>query len=288
MKKPRLIEFKISDRQRQGNSGFSLFILIAYTGEHVRIRDSGMNRLVKEDYIPLNSSPLGDHHKLCLVLCSGQGLIRTALFGVNGKKGGALRALIQPFAFCRGDFYYDPVKKLWRLKEGECLEVRNSFHLHLNKYYAALFWADLITGSHGGGGSSDFFRLTLEFLRRLDSEDGSYCAVIFLGFLWRYLEFEGIQPELNSCSRCGRTAPVNRSLCYGSEGQIVCSHCRVGELPVLSREARSFLNFHGSDHGSEISLGFEGRQNLASYLMSICKPHFRMKLDRNALDIILK
>lgn len=242
-----------------------------------------MNRLVKEDYIPLSSSPLGDNHRLCLILSSGQGLIRTAVFGVNGKKGGALRALIQPFSFCRGDLYYDPVKKLWRLKEGECLEMRDSFHLHLNKYYAALFWADLITGSHGGGGSSEFFHLTLEFLRRLEGEESALVGDLFLAYLWRYLEFEGIQPDLNACSRCGRRAPAGRALCYAAEGQIVCSRCRVGTLPVLSHEGRAFLN--SPERNS--SLSSEGRQNLSSYLISICKPHFRMKLDRDALKIIL-
>ncbi len=243
-----------------------------------------MNRLVKEDYIPLNSSPLGDNHKLTLVLSSGQGLIRTAVFGVNGKKGGALRSLIQPFSYCRGDLYYDPVKKLWRLKEGECLEMRDSFHLHLNKYYAALFWADLVTGSHGGGGSSDFFRLTLDFLRCLDREEESLTGELFLSYLWRYLEFEGIQPDLGSCSRCGRKAPSERALCYAADGQIVCSHCRVGTLPLLPREARDFLN-SGRD-GGPLTPG--GRQSLAAYLMSICKPHFRMKMDSTALKIILK
>ena len=247
------------------------------------MRDAGMNRLIKEDYIPLSSSPLGDNHKLCLILSSGQGLIRTAVFGVNGKKGGALRALIQPFSLCSGDFYYDPVKKLWRLKEGECLQVRDSFHQHLNKYYAALFWADLITGSHGGGGSRDFFRLTLEFLQRLDEEDQSLAGDLFLCYLWRYLEFEGIQPELDACSRCGRKAPAFRSLCYGADGQIVCSHCRIGILPVLSQEGRSFLS--SRDAGKPLSA--EGRQNLASYLMSICRLHFRMKLDQTALKIVL-
>jgi DNA repair protein RecO len=163
-----------------------------------------MNRLIKENYIPLKSSDMGENHKLVLILSAGQGLIRIAVFGVKGKKSGAQRALIQPYSLCRGDLYYDPVKKLWRLKEGECLESRDSFHTHLNKYYAALFWSDLIIQTYAGGGSQDFFNMSENLFRNLSNAEGAMVPGIFLRSLWDYLALEGIQPETNRCSRCGR------------------------------------------------------------------------------------
>lgn len=244
-----------------------------------------MNRHIKENYIPLKASDLGDSHKLVLVLTPEQGLIRVAIFGVKGKKGGAKRILIQPFSFCRGDFYYDPVKKLWRLDEGECLETRDSFHLHLNRYYAALFWADLIIQSHAGGGSRDFFLMSRNYFKELDEAEDSQISFIFLKTLWNYLEFEGIRPDLSSCSRCGRKAPQRKAVCYSIEGQTVCSDCRINTLPILSAEGRTLLE-SGFESCEDLSL--QTADELSSYLLSVLKSLFRIKMDKNSLKIILK
>ncbi|MDC7234890.1 MAG: DNA repair protein RecO [Spirochaetales bacterium] len=244
-----------------------------------------MNRHIKENYIPLKTSDLGENHKLVLVLTPEQGLIRTAVFGVKGKKGGSKRVLIQPFSLCRGDFYYDPVKKLWRLDEGECLESRDTYHQHLNRYYGALFWADLIIQSHAGGGSREFFQISADYFRALDTEESSRIPLIFLKTIWIYLGFEGIRPDLSACSRCGRKAPDTRAVCYSPEGQVICSDCRMHSLPVLSGPARDLLldNFQKA---AELSAGTA--QELASYLLSILKSLFRIRMDENSLKIILK
>ncbi|MBF9014898.1 MULTISPECIES: DNA repair protein RecO [unclassified Oceanispirochaeta] len=244
-----------------------------------------MNRHIKENYIPLKASDLGESHKLVLVLTPEQGLIRAAVFGAKGKKGGPKRILIQPFSLCRGDFYYDPVKKLWRLDEGESLESRDSFHLYLNRYYAALFWADLIIQSHAGGGSRDFFLMSRDYFKSLDDAEDTQIPRIFLKALWGYLEFEGIRPDLSTCSRCGRKAPARKAVCYSSEGQTVCSDCRMNTLPVLSARGRSMLE-SGFESGEELDP--HTAEELSSYLLSVLKSLFRIKMDKNSLKIILK
>lgn len=243
-----------------------------------------MNRHIKENYIPLKASDLGESHKLVLVLTPDQGLIRAAVFGAKGKKGGPKRILIQPFSLCRGDFYYDPVKKLWRLDEGESLESRDSFHLHLNRYYAALFWADLIIQSHAGGGSRDFFLMSRDYFKALDDAEEEQVAGIFLKALWNYLEYEGIRPDLSICSRCGRKAPGKKAICYSYEGQTVCSDCRINKLPVLSGKGRNILE-SGFKSGEELDP--QTTVELSSYLLSVFKSLFRMKMDTNSLKIIL-
>ena len=102
------------------------------------------------------SKALGDNHKLVLMLTASQGLISAAAFGAAGKKG-RLRQLIQPFSLCEGELYFDPVKKLWRLKDGSPLYEPASFHESLKKYYAAVFWSELIRKTHGGAGTAEFF-----------------------------------------------------------------------------------------------------------------------------------
>jgi len=247
-----------------------------------------MNRQIKENYIPLKSSDMGESHKLVLLLCEEQGLIRAAVFGAKGKKSGPMRALIQPFSLCRGDLYYDPVKKLWRLKEGECLKSRDSFHLNLNKYYASLFWADLVLQTYAGGGSQDFFRMSENLFSNLNEAEADQVPGIFLSALWDYLELEGIQPDTSSCSRCGRKAPEGKAVCYSPEGQVVCSRCRIGQLPLLSAPARTLLEM--SRTSERATLEFPDRQTLESlsnYIMTILQSMVRLKMDGISLKIIL-
>jgi len=251
-----------------------------------------MNRQIKENYIPLTSSDLGESHKLVLMLCEDQGLVRAAVFGAKGKKSGPMRALIQPFSLCRGDLYHDPVKKLWRLKEGECLKSRDGFHGSLNKYYAALFWSDLIIQTYAGGGSRDFFSMSDSLFSLLNDADAGEVPGIFLSALWEYLELEGIQPDTGGCSRCGRRAPVGQSVCYNDEGQVVCSRCRVGTLPLLTGSARSLLESGRPAEGTplRIASGLDGpgtMESLTGYIMTILQSIVRLKMDRNSLKIIL-
>ncbi|QEN09783.1 DNA repair protein RecO [Oceanispirochaeta crateris] len=246
-----------------------------------------MNRLIKENYIPLKASDLGENHKLVLILTPGQGLIRIAVFGVKGKKSGSQRALIQPFSLCRGDLYYDPVKKLWRLKEGECLESRDSFHAHLNKYYAALFWSDLIIQTYAGGGSRDFFNLSESLFRDLDQEAEALVPGLFLSSLWDYLALEGIQPETNRCSRCGRPAPANKAVCYSPEGMVVCSRCRIDRLPLLTAPAREFLESVIGKQGLP-EVDADTLESLTSYIMTILRTIVRLNMGQESLRIIFK
>ena len=178
---------------------------------------------------------------------------------------------------------------MWRLKEGECLESRDSFHSYLNKYYAALFWSDLIIQTYAGGGSLDFFNLTEKFFRSLDQADKSRIPGIFLSYLWDYLALEGIQPETDCCSRCGRPAPVSKAVCYTGEGLVVCSRCRIDSLPLLTASARSFLESVKSEDFMPHSVtDSESLDSLTSYIMSILKSMVRLKMDQNSLKIIFR
>lgn len=248
-----------------------------------------MKRLIKENYIPLKASDMGESHKLVLILTAEYGLIRVAVFGARGKKAGSQRALIQPFSLCRGDLYHDPVKKLWRLKEGECLESRESFHSHLNKYYAALFWADLIIQTYAGGGNQDFFHKSASLFRALNDAGEKEVPGIFLRAVWEYLEMEGIQPDTGFCSRCGRAAPPDKAVCYSPEGFVVCSRCRLSHLPLLSAPARKILEQRDSYSFTGFAdMNGDTSDSLAAYVLTILKSLVRLKMDQNSLKIILK
>ena len=240
-----------------------------------------MNRLIKDSYIPLGSRPLGDNHRSVHILTSQNGLIYAAAFGAGGKQS-RLRALIQPFSLCDGEFYFDPVKKLWRLKDGNCLEMRDSFHENLSKYYSALFWSELIRKTDGGAGTNDFFQLTQAFLQTMDRTEILNVPSVLAAGVWRFLELEGIRPDLNSCSRCGRTAPENKAVCYDTEGQVICSSCRLGTLPLLSAGGRSYLN----GNRDFPCLQFD-RVAIFDYLLSVLISSSGFRFDQAGMDIIL-
>ena len=134
--------------------------------------------------------------------------------------------MIQLFSLCEGEFYYDPVKKLWRLKDGSCLAMRDSFHENLNKYYAALFWSELARKTDGGAGLLIFFILPGPFWSHWDRSDNPGVPSVLISASWRFLDMEGVQPDLSSCARCGRAAPEYKAVCYDGEG-----HCGLFVLP---------------------------------------------------------
>ena len=75
----------------------------------------------------------------------------------------------------------------------------------------------------------------------MDRGESRQVPGLLIKALWTFLEMEGIRPDLGSCARCGRKAPADRAVCYDPEGHVVCSGCRIGDLPVLSARARAFL-----------------------------------------------
>ena len=240
-----------------------------------------MNRQIKDRYIPLKSRPLGDSHLTVLMLTAEQGLIYAAAFGAAGKQS-KLRPLIQPFSLCEGDLYFDPVKKLWRLKDGNCLVVRESFHQSLKKYYAALFWAELAVKTHGGAGGKDFFELTAAYLDDLEGASGKMSSRILASAIWAFLAQEGIRPDLDSCARCGRKAPDHKAVCYDPEGHVVCAGCRIGDLPVLTSAGRSFLSSLGDgelDRADSLSL--------YDYLLHILRALTGFRFEEKGLHILL-
>ncbi|OQY32382.1 MAG: DNA repair protein RecO [Spirochaetaceae bacterium 4572_59] len=240
-----------------------------------------MNRLHKDRYIPLKSSALGDNHRSVLMLTASQGLIYAAAFGAAGKKG-RLRPLIQPFSLCEGELYFDPVKKLWRLKDGSCIDVHDSFHSSLKKYYAATFWCELILKTHGGAGSEGFFLLTANLLDQLDLSKPVAVPSVLIQSLWTFLDLEGIQPDLTSCARCGRRAPENRTICYDAGGHVVCSHCRIGTMPLLSAKGRSYLLGQEKEGISEAS----DIDSLFTYLLMILRGLTGSSFEIDGLEII--
>ena len=241
-----------------------------------------VGRLIKDRYIPLKTKPMGDNHRTVCMLTAGQGLIYAAAFGVSGKTA-RLRPLIQPFSLCNGDLYLDPVKKLWRLKDGTCLNRHDSFHSSLKKYYAAVFWSELIFKTHGGAGSGDFFQLSADFLDELDRTGNEMVPLLLISVLWIFLGQEGIRPDLESCARCSRKAPEKRAVCYDPEGHVVCSRCRIAHLPVLTENARSFLLGAMEDLQNQDDI-----ESLYSYILSILKVLSNFSFERESLDIILK
>ncbi len=225
---------------------------------------------------------MGDNHRTVYMLTAGQGLIYAAAFGVSGKTA-RLRPLIQPFSLCDGDFYLDPVKKLWRLKDGTCLNRHDSFHSSLRKYYAAVFWSELIFKTHGGAGSGDFFQLSADFLDELDRAGNEEVPLLLISVLWIFLGQEGIRPDLERCARCGRKAPDKRAVCYDPEGHVVCSRCRIAQLPVLSEKARSYLS-----GAADIIPNRDDVDSLYTYILSILKVLSSFSFEKESLDIIFK
>jgi len=200
-----------------------------------------VTRNLKAPALVLNARPVGENHRGLSMLVSGEGLITPLAFGAQGKKS-PLRGTAVPYNQGIADLHYDGSRDRWRLTAFDPLNTHDGLRENLDRFYAASTWAEILLKTHGSGDDSALiFNLAARALSLLSAGESRDIGRLNAGFLWHFLDIEGVRPDPGSCERCGRVLTAGnpagpaRFLPNGLLAGPECSDRRFPELPDRAR-----------------------------------------------------
>ena len=158
------------------------------------------------------------------LLTAEQGIIRATVFGGPKSK---LRAHAAPFNSGQVWLYHNPVKDSVKLSDFDVHSWRPGLRDLYERTMTAGAVTDTILATHGGGGSwESALILATATLDSLENANEELCNRILIHFLWRWAGFLGLQPHIESCTICGKTAAADSPLWFDiREGNILCGDC---------------------------------------------------------------
>lgn len=202
-----------------------------------------MNRNIQTPAIVLKNSRMGEMHKIVHMLTPGMGIIRGIAHGAYRGRN-KFSGNTDPYTLIKAYLYVEPIKESWKFTDVEVLEPHEQIRKEIAKLQRAALFSETLIVSHGGGeGSNVFYTLLRETLSALDSADEKVMDTLVLQFVWRFLLYSGIKPELNSCGSCGRILRRDEAVYYSRrEGNFVCGTCTLEENQEITPGGRAFLN----------------------------------------------
>ncbi len=203
-----------------------------------------MTRDIKAPALILKMNPVGENHRGISMLVSGEGLLRPFAYGAQGKRS-VLRGTAVPYNRGIADLHFDGTKSRWRLTAFDPENTHDGLREDLDRFYTATTWAEILLGTHGGGGeSAELFELAADAFRLLSDCVPKDRMRLDVGFLWRFLEIEGVRPDPLHCGQCGRALPLGGSASparFRSDGFLLGPCCCEGRGEELSDGARRWL-----------------------------------------------
>ena len=204
-----------------------------------------MARNIKAAALVLKTNPVGENHRGVSLLVRDEGLLRPLAFGARGKRSG-LRASALPYNSGIAELHFDGAKNQWRLISFDVQDSHDGLREDLDRFYTAASWAEILLKTHGAGGDSaalyDMASSAFTLLSGTTSAEGGR---LNLGFLWNFLEIEGVQPDPEHCGRCGRLLKVGAPegpAAFMPNGLLVCPECsEISPWPRLPDGARRWL-----------------------------------------------
>ena len=157
------------------------------------------------------------------LLTAEEGIINATVFGGAKSK---LRSHSAPYNSGQVWIYRDPAKGYSKLSDFDVHSWRPGLRELYERTMAAGSVADTILSSHGGGGEwSIALKLAIAVLDALETANEELCARLLVHFLWRWAEFLGIQPDLEYCTACEKTAG-DKSIWFNvRDNSVLCANC---------------------------------------------------------------
>jgi DNA repair protein RecO (recombination protein O) len=180
-----------------------------------------MSRTAVYTALILRSRPSGESNSEIFLLTAEEGIIKATVFGGPKSK---LRAFASPFNSGQAWVYRDKTKEYAKLSDIDVHFWRPGLREMYDRTMAATAIAETILSSHGGGGEWGIaLKLALDTLDSLNDANEDLCRHLLVHFLWRWTDFLGIQPHLESCT-CGQREDI--PFWYDiNEGTALCANC---------------------------------------------------------------
>ncbi len=223
-----------------------------------------MTRNIKSEAIILRTRRIGDYHKGVSCITPELGLVDAVVYG--GYKGKSkLSGVTDPFSMLNIHFYYNPVKKSYKVADAEERRTYTGIRGDLERFFRASLLSEIVLKSYGGGGdwAPLYFQVKNAF-SVLDTCDFRRIDLVIIQFLWRFLAFSGYQPDLGRCSSCQEEVEDSESLFLREEdSSFVCSRC-AGSSFLITGGTRKYLNRTlGMDFESSMRIGLDNRSLLS-------------------------
>ena len=173
----------------------------------------------------LRVKPSGESNREAWFLSAEEGIFRAMVFGGPKSK---LRSLVAPFHEGMIWVYRDPVKDSRKITDFDV----NAWRPGLREMYERTLAADAIAGTvlatHAGGGNwGKALELASQSLDCMEKADERTYKRILLHFLWAWIGFLGLGPELKFCAICACDIPLDGILWYDpKEASLYCKNCR--------------------------------------------------------------
>lgn len=189
-----------------------------------------MNRNSNLEALVLSTKPVGEDHRLAMILSPQRGVFSAMVYG--GRKG-KLRSSVSPYHSGRMWLYSDEVKQSVKVTDFDPVKYRSDIRTNLYKTCAAALCAELTIKTYGLGAHvvhsdglfseyDDLWVLVNGFLDGLDVSSEESARLGTLRFLWRYIGFMGLQCDCSQCMHCG----ANMVSWYSSiENVFICADC---------------------------------------------------------------
>ena len=166
----------------------------------------------------------GESNRDATFLTAEAGILRATVFG--GPKS-SLRAHIAPFHRGTLWLYHDPVRDSRKVTDFDVRSWRPGLRESLDRSLSASTLAETILVSHGGGGAWDkALELANDQLDALETADDGACRHGLTRFLWKWSEFLGARPDMDSCGSCARPLKGDETVWYSRvESFMLCRAC---------------------------------------------------------------
>jgi len=181
-----------------------------------------MSRTAVYTGLVLRSRASGEANSEVTLLTAEEGIIRATVFGGAKSK---LRAHSAPYNSGQVWIYRDKAKDYAKLSDFDVHSWRPGLRELYERTMAASAVAETVLSSHGGGGDwNTALKLAAETLDTLENANEELCTRLLVHFLWRWADFLGIQPHLESCADCGEN--TDGALWFSArEGTALCNTC---------------------------------------------------------------
>lgn len=209
------------------------------------------------------------------ILGGEAGLLDAFVFG--GAKGG-LRSSATPYVYATLAVYHDPVKNYRKVTDIQVLESFSGLRTGYGKLMCAGAVAETILKTHAAGGEySRSLALALDALRRMEGRADEDSLLILLAFLWETLSLLGLDPDIGSCSGCGRPLPRDpRSQGFRLSRQmpgLACPSCdpEGRAFPTAMLETLDELKRRGMGACDSLALSDQGYRDLFDLVRGLAR-----------------
>lgn len=204
-----------------------------------------MNRSHRTEAIVLRNHRIGDIHR-GVVMLTPEGLVRAIAHGAHSPRG-KLRGTTTMFCCGTAYLYSDRSRDSVKITD---FDVRNYFSAireDLVRYYTASLWAESVLRTYGGGRESALlYELLVQSLGELERRPPAQAELVSVHFVWRFLEYGGMQPDLHHCAVTGEFLSESQPVYYSSRDSGFCAPAHATELmPCWQPGAAAYLRYSG-------------------------------------------